>query len=213
VIHAAGRLRLLELRRDLGAAHLGRDLLDRKREAILRTLVERLPRVDELRRAVARDLASARHALADAQCELGRSAVDAAALAQPPVASITVRETTIVGVALPRIAGAFAPFRPRYGSASGSERLDAAGAAFTTLVPGLLAFASEEVAVRRLRAALARIVRRLNALDTLVLPDLSEQVHAMAAALEEEERDEAVRRKQWRGGAGSAGGRAAILQT
>ena len=213
MIQAAGRLRLLELRRDLGAARGGRDLLDRKREAILRTLVERLPRLDGLRRAAARALASARGAMTDAQCELGRSAVDAAALAQPPVASIAVRETVIVGVALPQIAGAIAPFRPRYGSASGSARLDAAGAAFTTLVPDLLAFASEDVAVRRLRQALARIVRRLNALDTLVLPDLSHQVHAMAAALEEEERDEAVRRKQWLGGAGPAAGRAAILQT
>ncbi|MBI3403038.1 MAG: V-type ATP synthase subunit D [Acidobacteria bacterium] len=197
MIQAAGRLRLLELRRERGAARAGRELLDRKREAILRTMIERVPRRDQLRRMAVRDLAAARRAMADAQCELGRTAVAAAALAQPEIAPLAVRETTIVGVALPRVEAAITPFRPRYGSASGSDRLDAAGAAFTALVPGLLAFTSEEMAVRRLRAALARTVRRLNALDTLVLPELSRQIHIMAAALEEEERDEAVRRRQW----------------
>ena len=40
-------------------------------------------------------------------------------------------------------------------------------------------------------------MRRVNALDMLVLPELSRQIHAVAGALEEEERDEAVRRNQW----------------
>ncbi len=197
MIEAAGRSRLLSLRRDLASARAGRDLLDRKREAILRAVTERLPRVTELGRTVSRELAAARAVLGEAQVDLGRTAVDAAALAQPPIVSIEVRETMVVGVRLPQIGMTAAPFRPRYGPMSGSPRLDQAGAAFTAILPSLLALASEEASVRRLRAALARTVRRVNALDVLVLPELSDQIHTVAAALEEEDRDEAVRRRQW----------------
>ncbi|MFI5177990.1 MAG: V-type ATP synthase subunit D [Vicinamibacterales bacterium] len=204
MIEAAGRSRLLELRRDLAAARAGRALLDRKREAILRALTERLPRRDALRRAAASGLADARTALDEAQMQGGRLSVDAAALAQPRIITIEARETTIVGVPLPEIAAAIGPFRPRYGPASGSDRLDRAGAAFAGALPGILALAAEEAAVGRLRAALTRTVRRLNALDTLVLPELVRETHRVAAALEEEERDEAVRRKLWLAAAGGS---------
>ena len=43
MIAAAGRSRLLQLRRELATARDSRALLDRKREAILRTIGDRLP--------------------------------------------------------------------------------------------------------------------------------------------------------------------------
>jgi vacuolar-type H+-ATPase subunit D/Vma8 len=67
--------------------------------------------------------------------------------------------------------------------------------------------ASEEAAVQRLRAALARTARRQNALDQIVLPELGVLVRSVTAALEEEERDEATRRKI---GAGTGGKIAAV---
>lgn len=193
----AVRSRLLQLRRDLKAARSGRDLLDRKREAIVKALVEHEPRRDELQRVAAKALDLARTALHEAQTELGRMAIDAAALAQPPLGAIQVHETSIVGVKVPRIEGEFPPYRAHYGPATASVSLDRAGEAFAATLPGLLALASEETAVRRLRAALARTARRVNAIDQVVLPDISRQIHAVAAALDEEERDEAVRRRCW----------------
>jgi vacuolar-type H+-ATPase subunit D/Vma8 len=37
----------------------------------------------------------------------------------------------------------------------------------------------------------------MNALDEIVLPGIQRQIAAVGAALEEEERDEAIRRKRW----------------
>lgn len=198
MIESAGRSRLLELRRELAAARDGRALLDRKREAILRAVSERLSRLESLRGSVAKGLSSARAQLAEAQLELGRTVVDAAALAQPGVGPINAIETGLVGVALPEVGAVVGRFLPRYGPVGASTALDRAGADFAALIPPLLALASQDTAIRRLHRALTRTVRRLNALDTIVLPELSRQVHVVAAALEEEERDEAVRRKRWR---------------
>lgn len=126
------------------------------------------------------------------------------------MAAIDVIETRLVGVALPEMRTAAGPFQPRYGPVGTSATLDRAGAEFTALVADLLALASQEAAVRRLRRALTRTVRRLNALDLIVLPELAREIHVVTSALEEEERDEAVRRDRWR--AGPQQHRAGVLQ-
>lgn len=199
----AVRSHLLQLRRDLEAARSGRDLLDRKREAILRSLAEHVPRRDKHDRAATHALGLARAALQEAQIELGRTAVHAATLAQPPAAAIGVFESSIVGVKVPWIVAPLTRYRPHYGPAGGSTSLDRAGAAFAHALPLLLALASENTAVKRLRAALARTARRLNTLDQVVVPDISRQIQMVAAALEEDERDDAVRRKRWLAGRGN----------
>jgi V/A-type H+-transporting ATPase subunit D len=198
MIESAGRSRLLELRREVATARQGRALLDRKREAILRAVTERVPTLEALRRSVALALADARSGLAEAQMALGRTAVNSAVLAQPRMAAIAATETSLVGVALPGVPAVVDRFVPRYGPVSGSPALDHAGARFLSLVPALMRLAAQDAAVRRLRRALLRTVRRLNALDTIVLPGLVREIHVVTSALEEEERDEAVRRECWR---------------
>ncbi len=193
----AVRSQLLRLREGLRAATDGRELLDRKREAILRALVDRVPRCEASRREAVDRLAAARAALRDAQLELGRAAVDAAALAQPTTAPVEVTEMSVVGVRVPQARVAVERFDAAYGPASGSDRLDAAGEAFVRALGPLAALAAEETAVRRLRAALARTARRLNALDKQLIPEIQRDIRTLASALEEEERDDAVRRRLW----------------
>jgi V/A-type H+-transporting ATPase subunit D len=53
--------------------------------------------------------------------------------------------------------------------------------------------AAEETALARLRHALSRTTRILNALEEVMLPDLDAEIAAVAAGLEEDERDERVR--------------------
>ena len=84
-----------------------------------------------------------------------------------------------------------------YGAGATSAGLDAAGAAFSALLPTLVRLAEEEEAVRNLQAGLLKTVRRLKALERVVIPRLEREVREVAAALEEEERDESVRRKAW----------------
>jgi V/A-type H+-transporting ATPase subunit D len=176
---------------------MGRDLLDSKREAILRELLQRVRRRNELRVTVAADLDDARSALDDARIEIGGAQIDAALLAQPPDAAVELRPGSLVGLSMPRLQPTLKPFRPHYGAAATAASLDVAGLRFAALLPALVALAEEEEAVRNLQAGLLKTVRRLKALERVVIPQLERDIRDVSATLEEEERDASARRKAW----------------
>ena len=192
----AVRSALHALRRDLEAARLGRDLLDDKREAILRSLLERAPRHAAARDAAVAALDAARRRLAAAAVESGPNAVDGAALAQPPVATVDWRPASVVGVPTPALTARIPPFAPRYGAAPLTAELDRAGEDFSTAASALVTFAEEEAAVRNLQLGLSRTIRRLRALEQVVIPGIERQRRAVAVAVEEDERDDTVRYRQ-----------------
>ncbi len=190
---AATRSRWLELRREEIAARRGRQLLDEKREVLVRELVRARSRCEGERRRAAASLASARAAAAQAEVELGHSGVEAAALAQRMAAAITLLPRTFLGVSLPAVSGRFEAFRARYAPGGTAESLDRAARAYADLLPLLLRLAQEELAVANLSEALARTNRRWNALDRVLIPGLVREIRRVKGALEEEARDEAVR--------------------
>jgi vacuolar-type H+-ATPase subunit D/Vma8 len=100
-------------------------------------------------------------------------------------------------VPLPRLQLKAAEFVPQYGFGGTAASVDAAGARLSALLPALVGLAEQEEAVRNLQAGLIKTVRRLKALEQVVIPRLEREVREVAAALEEEERDESVRRKNW----------------
>jgi V/A-type H+-transporting ATPase subunit D len=192
------RSRLHALTAELRAARLGRDLLDDKREAVLRTLSDRSKQHAAAAARVEELWTRAQRALLDACIEMGSDAVDAAALAQPVQATVDWRAGSVVGVATPRLRESVAAFAAHYGAAATTASLDRAGVEFSQLVPALVRLAEAEEAVRNLRAALRKTVRRLKALEQLVIPALEREARAVTNALEEEERDDAIRARRAR---------------
>jgi len=191
------RSRVLELQRRLAAARHGRELLDQKREALQRELSARLV-TRAARRARAMDaLTRARARLVDARVEAGRRNVGAAALAQTQPVTVTRVNASLVGVSLPRLIPRADDFRLRYTLSDTAASVDVAARAFAAALVDLVAYAQEDSAVRHLRVGLARTTRRLNALDLMVVPEIGRELRDVTAALEEEERDETLRRKRW----------------
>jgi V/A-type H+-transporting ATPase subunit D len=190
------RSRLIALRREREAALGGRDLLERKREVLLRELQARADLRDRERAAAAEALREARRRLTEARVELSGAGVDAAALAQPAALPPERLAAHVAGVALPRLRARRRGFVPAYGPGGTASSLDQAGAAFVAALPSVLALASAEAAVRALAAALGRTVRLLNALDQIVVPELAREIRFVEDALEEDERDEYVRRRR-----------------
>jgi V/A-type H+-transporting ATPase subunit D len=192
------RSRLHALAAEIRAATLGRDLLDDKREAILRTLSDRSRQHALATARVEEVWTRAQRALQDACTEIGGEAVDAAALAQAVRATVSWRAGSVVGVATPRLQESLSAFVASYGAAATTASLDRAGIEFTQLVPALVHLAEAEEAVRNLRAALQKTVRRLKALEQLVIPELEREARAVSSALEEEERDDSIRARRAR---------------
>jgi V/A-type H+-transporting ATPase subunit D len=120
-----------------------------------------------------------------------------AAAAQQLHLTITRTEHSIVGVRLPDVTVRKGNLALRYTLSDSSASVDDCARAAALALEHLIDYAREESAVRRLRAALARTARRLNALDLLVIPQLEHELHDVVAAIEEEERDERLRTKRW----------------
>jgi V/A-type H+-transporting ATPase subunit D len=194
VNRAATRSRWLELKRDLAAARRGRELLDEKREVLVREVLRARARADAARTRAAEKLAAARAALSEAEIEIGSAAAEAAGLAQLPAApALDLAPRSFLGVALPALRARFPVFRALYAPGGTSGSLDNAARAYADLVPHLAALAEEELAVTNLHEALARTNRRWNALDRVLLPNLASEIRRVENDLDEEARDEAFR--------------------
>ena len=100
-----------------------------------------------------------------------------------------------MGVRIPLLSAAGGPYRAFYGAAATAESLDECGAAFTALLPHIVALAQEELAVVRLSLAMKKTTKLLNALQKVVLPRIESDIRAIVDGIEEDERDEAVRRR------------------
>lgn len=192
------RSHVQQLRRDHQAARLGRELLDDKREAILRALLERTPRRNAAAAAAADAWRQAQRTIDIARLENGARAVEAATLAQPGAAAVDWLPGSVVGVPTPKLIGEIPEFVPRYGAAALTAKLDRAGEDFSALVTTLITFAEEDEAVRNLQSGLRTTIRRLRALEQIVIPGIERDIRSVAVALEEDERDDTVRLRQAR---------------
>jgi V/A-type H+-transporting ATPase subunit D len=190
---APSRWRLIELKRRRDAVRGGIDLLDRKREALIRQLVERRGHAEELRLQLSAALNAARGLVRRAFEEIGRPGCEAAALAQISPAWLEVRDDRVLGVPLPLVRASLEPFHICYGPGGTAASVDDAARAFAGLIPALLRLASQETAIRNLQRGLQRTTRTLNALKDMLLPELEADIRTVAAGLEEEERDERAR--------------------
>jgi V/A-type H+/Na+-transporting ATPase subunit D len=195
MIGSATRSRLFELRRDRVAARRSAELLDHKREVLLREISRRQRLLQEIRNVANARYAEAHRLLRMARVELGMRGVEAAALAQPPRCTLAQRERSVMGVRIPELDATVQPYRAFYGAAATAESLDEAGAAFTDLLPSVVALAQEEIAVARLTTAMRKTTKLFNALQKVVLPRIEQEIRAIVDGIEEDERDDAVRRR------------------
>ena len=180
---APSRWRLIELKRRREAVRSGIDLLDRKREALVRELAARREGAADRRRDASVALAQARELLRRAFDDIGRPACAAAALAQMSPATLDLREDRVLGVRLAYVDATSGPLQISYGPGGSAASLDRAARFFASLVPTLADLGSQEAAVRTLHHALQRTTRTLNALADVLLPELDAEIRAVAAGL------------------------------
>jgi len=198
MITSTTKSRLFELRRDRAAVQRNTELLERKREVLLREILRRQRERARLRDAVAVDYHAAVQRLDVARVELGMDGVESASLAQPRNVTIAISMGSLMGVRVPQIEMNVPPFAAAYGIAATPRSLDAAGAAFTSALPAIFELAQAERALSRLRVAMRKTTKLAAALRKVLLPRIEREIRAAVEGIEEEERDEATRRKSWR---------------
>ncbi len=180
---------LLRLKEDLALAEEGRQLLDEKREIILRELFSHLEDMRRSRAEASALLAEAYKELACACVALGSDQVARAGLASPPPTAIDVQERSLFGVVLPLLGWEPSEESPPWGLLGTCLELDMARQKFLDAMRRLIELTELEIAFQRLVVELRKTQKRVNALQNLLIPQYRETLGFMEAGLEERERE------------------------
>lgn len=184
---------LLAAKRSLALAKTGYDLMDRKRNILIRELMGMVEEAGTVQRRIDGVFSGAYAALERAGARLGP--IDAAAEAVMPDRSLEVRSRSVMGVELPRIAGDPPAPTPEYGFSATGTALDEAFLQFHSVKLLVRDMAAMENAVYRLARAIKTTQKRANALQNIVIPNLERAIRLITDALDEREREEFVRLK------------------
>ncbi|HYB89551.1 MAG TPA: V-type ATP synthase subunit D [Candidatus Binataceae bacterium] len=194
----ATKANLLILKEDLLLAREGRELLDEKREIILREIFSHLEDLRRCRGELDTALAEAYSALADACLATGREGAARASLAATAPEEITMHERSVIGVIVPLLEWQYKEEPPGWGLLDTSLELDVAREKFLVALKRAVALAELEISFRRLAAELRKTQKRVNALSNLLIPQYEETVRYVESGLGEREREALFQLKRFR---------------
>ncbi|MFN8472545.1 MAG: V-type ATP synthase subunit D [Anaerolineae bacterium] len=193
------RMELLARRAQMALARQGRDLLKDKRNALWKELVTTMDVVSRKSDSLEAVAGEARQALAWAEAFDGREAVESAGLAARRPVSIEVTETNVMGVRTPVIQrqGLRRSSDERgYSLVTTSARIDAAAEEFEMELEDVIDMAVDELRLKRLAEEIRTTTVRVNALETILVPQLEQQCAYIERVLEEREREDLFRLKR-----------------
>ena len=184
---------LIAMKRSLALALLGYDLLDRKRNILIRELMTLVDKAAELRSTIEDTYKQAYSALQLANISLG--VITPYAECVPIENGIGLTSKSVMGVELPRITFEPQELDINYGFLNTTAQLDEAYIAFDKVKRTTVTLAEVENSIYRLSVAIRKTQRRANALQNIIIPRSKATVKYIADSLEEKEREEFSRLK------------------
>jgi V/A-type H+-transporting ATPase subunit D len=191
------RINLIQTKRTLTLAESGRDILERKREILLRELRRSIRDAEKSRNELTSEIAKAFKSLQEANIAEGSETVETASLSSSLRANFVLDYQSIMGVTVPIIKFLReADLKPDYGFANTNVSLDNAFELFYSLLDIITELARKEGATFQIANEVRRTQRRVNALDYVLIPKYRETAKRIELVLEEKEREEFVRMKK-----------------
>lgn len=176
-------------------AESGYELMDKKRNILIRELMDKIEAAEDLQSKIDSTFNEAYGAMKLAEISMGGSA-ESGAKSVVVDDSIQIRYRSVMGVEIPSVvANDFSLNGPPYGLAFTSTDLDDAYFKFAEVKTLVNELAQTENAIYRLAYAIKKAQKRANALQNIVIPGLDRDIARIAEALEEKEREEFVRLK------------------
>jgi V/A-type H+-transporting ATPase subunit D len=184
---------LLALQKSIKLAQLGYDLMDKKRNILIREMMEQIERVRSLRDEIADIFKKAYFTLQEANITLG--VIEDIAKAIPIDNHLDITYRSVMGVEIPKVLYDKEKVSLRYGISNTNTKFDYAYKSFLKVRDLILVLAEVDNALYRLADAIRKSRKRANALKNIVIPDYQEKIKYISDTLEEREREEFTRRK------------------
>lgn len=186
---------LLNIKKSLGLARMGFELMDRKRNILIRELMTLIDRAKSIRTRIDETYTRAYAALQRANITLGQSVCENISATVPLEESVEISFRSVMGVELPSVTIHAEPPEPSYGMSDTNSQLDYAYLCFQQVKVMIAELAELENCIYRLATAIKKTQSRANALKNIIIPQFEESSKFISDALEEKEREDFSRLK------------------
>jgi V/A-type H+-transporting ATPase subunit D len=173
----------------------GYELLDKKRNVLIREMMGLMKRASEIQVKVNQIFREAYDALQMANITLGVSQVYEVARSIPENSDFTILTRSVMGVEIPIVRYEKKPLDHYYSFYHTNAALDLALKKFHEVKYLLLELAEVEDSVYKLAVEIKRTQKRANALKNIQIPKLESIVKTISEMLEEKEREDFFRLK------------------
>lgn len=186
---------LMLAKNSLALAHQGYDLMDKKRNILLKELMTLIDEAKNIQEEIDSTFTKAYTCLQRANIEQGISKVQELAFTVPIEESIRIQTRSIMGTEIPHVKYDAKQNDLTYSFSTTTESIDIAREAFREVKDLTIKLSIVENSAYRLAANIKKTQKRANALKNITIPMYSNLVYTINNALEEKEREEFTRLK------------------
>jgi len=180
---------LLQSKRSLALAKVGFELLDKKRNIMLREMTSLMRDTEVVQEQIDAAFPDAYASLQKANFTIGQSEILNIANYNILTDDITIQFKSVMGIEIPVVKYDEKPPALNYGFAFTNSDLDDAYIKFLKVKRLTAMLAAIENSVYRLAFAIKQAKKRANALKNIVIPRLEQTVYFITGYLEEKERE------------------------
>lgn len=173
----------------------GYDLLDKKRNILVREMMGLIDKAKEIQSQVDITFSKAYKVLQMVNISMGISTVQQIGYSSSVEDSIQIRFRSIMGVEIPIVTIKQEEIQPQHGFYRTSSALDEVYKNFDQVKKLTVALAEVENAIYRLANHIKKTQKRANSLKNIIIPKYEEVTNKIQNALEEKEREEFTRLK------------------
>lgn len=184
---------LIKAKRSLRQARMGYELMDRKRNILIREMVELTDEAKKLRDSIDATYTEAYKVLQRANISMG--VVSDIAQTFPVDDSLALSMRSVMGVELPKLSAEEQELGISYSMYQTNSSFDTAYISFNKAKAITVKLAEIENSIYRLAIAIKKTQKRANALKNIMIPKFENMVKFITNALEEKEREEFSRQK------------------
>ena len=186
---------LILAKNSLALASQGYELMDKKRNILLRELMGLIDQAKDIQSEIDSTFREAYQALQKANIELGIHYVQDIAASVPLEQSIRIKTCSIMGTEIPLVQSQSDWPNLTYAFYSSSEALDRARMNFEKVKELTIKLSMVENSAYRLASSIRKTQKRANALKNITIPTYQNLVTTISNALEEKDREEFTRLK------------------
>ena len=186
---------LMLAKNSLALAMQGYDLMDKKRNILIRELMNLIDQAKDIQEQIDVTFTYAYQCLQEANIEHGISETDQLAYTVPIEDSIQIKSRSIMGTEIPLVTYTPDQNIPTYSFSTTRESIEKAREAFRKVKDLTIRLSMVENSAYRLAASIKKTQKRANALKNITIPSYRSLVSEISNALEEKEREEFTRLK------------------